>query len=280
MANRLQPDSTHPGFPLNPGLEDSPGALFPSPRGLKKPGSGFGFWSPLGDCNKTPGSKTHPGPTTRILIAAAALLSLLFTGCGEQWMADQPRYDTFEASPLFDDGLSARPLVPGTVSRGMLRDDSMLFTGRVGESIDLGEVAGVFSGVRLEAPYTDTFPFELNSQVLRRGQERYNIFCVVCHGYTGYGNGRIVERGYVRPPSYHEERLRKAPVGHFFDVITNGYGAMPMYRAEVPPRDRWAIIAYIRALQASQRVPESELTPKDRQAIRKQESRQRNSHGH
>ncbi|MFN2481743.1 MAG: cytochrome c, partial [Pyrinomonadaceae bacterium] len=108
------------------------------------------------------------------------------------------------------------------------------------------------------------FPFPVTREVLDRGQERYQIYCAMCHGLTGYGDGMIVRRGFRRPPSYHDDRLRKEPVGHFFDVITNGWGAMPDYSAQIPPQDRWAIIAYLRALQLSQQVPASEVSPEMR----------------
>jgi mono/diheme cytochrome c family protein len=104
------------------------------------------------------------------------------------------------------------------------------------------------------------FPFPVTKQVLDRGQERYQIYCSMCHGLTGYGDGMIVRRGFRRPPSYHDERLRNEPVGHFFDVVTNGFGAMPDYAAQIPPEDRWAIIAYIRALQLSQQAPASQVS--------------------
>ncbi|HEX8161165.1 MAG TPA: cytochrome c [Pyrinomonadaceae bacterium] len=105
------------------------------------------------------------------------------------------------------------------------------------------------------------FPFPVTKEVLDRGQERYQIYCSMCHGLTGYGDGMIVRRGFRRPPSYHDDRLRNEPVGHFFDVITNGWGAMPDYSAQIPPEDRWAIIAYLRALQLSQQVPASQVSP-------------------
>jgi mono/diheme cytochrome c family protein len=108
------------------------------------------------------------------------------------------------------------------------------------------------------------FPFPLTKEVLDRGQERYQIYCAMCHGLTGYGDGMIVRRGFRRPPSYHDDRLRAEPVGHFFDVITNGWGAMPDYSAQIPPADRWAIIAYLRALQLSQQVPASQVSPEMR----------------
>jgi len=187
-------------------------------------------------------------------------------------MAAQPSYKPLDPSSFFPDGRSARPLVAGTVARGHLRTDLHLYTGRrtrqfpdwtnapaiVGAALNpLAALAAL--AVELD-DYVDTFPFEITREVLKRGQDRYRIFCAVCHDPLGTGRGKIVERGYTPPPSYHISRLRLAPVGHFFDVITNGYGSMPDYKEQVPPRDRWAIIAYIRALQMSQHFPVRELS--------------------
>lgn len=177
------------------------------------------------------------------IITLCLLVSL--AAC-RQDMHDQPRYEPLEASAFFEDGRSARQPVTGTVARGQLQADTHFYTGRVN-----GE------------PVT-TFPFQITQEVLKRGQERYNIFCSPCHDRVGNGEGMVVRRGFRRPPSFHIDRLREAPVGHFFDVITNGFGAMYDYAARIPPRDRWAIIAYIRALQFSQRatladVPEAEI---------------------
>ncbi len=160
-------------------------------------------------------------------------------------MQDQPRYKTFRESDFFDDRLSARPQVPNTVAQGQLNEDELLYTG-----MQNGQPANVF-------------PFPITREVLRRGQDRFNIYCTPCHGRLGDGEGMIPQRGFRKPPSYHIDRLRNAPVGHFFDVIKNGFGAMPDYAARVAPHDRWAIIAYIRALQLSQNarledVPENE----------------------
>ena len=141
-----------------------------------------------------------------------------------------------DQSTFFDDNRSARPVVPDTVARGHLRSDELLYTGKVN---------GVIA---------DTFPFAITGQDLDRGRERYNIYCTPCHGRAGDGEGMIVQRGFSAPPSYHIERLRKAPAGHFFDVITNGYGRMFSYASRVSPEDRWRIVAYIRALQLSQQA--------------------------
>jgi mono/diheme cytochrome c family protein len=193
-------------------------------------------------------------------------------------MARQPRADSYEASPLFIDGKAGRPLVSGTVARGQLRDDPHLFEGRVTPNPRLRSMAvfGVVgsplgtAAISLSGrPLADVFPFEVTPEVLARGRQRYEIFCAVCHGPSGHADGLIVERGYTKPPSYHEERLRQAPVGHFFDVMTRGYGAMPQLATEVPVRDRWAIAAHIRVLQAGQHVPLSELSPEEKERLPK-----------
>lgn len=161
------------------------------------------------------------------------LFAFFLLACRQQ-MADQPRYDPLEPSELFADGGSARPHVEGTVARGHLGDDPHLHRGESG-----GKPA-------------EAFPFPVTMEVLNRGEERYNIYCSPCHDRLGTGDGMIVRRGFTRPPSLHSQRLRDAPAGHLFRVITSGIGAMPDYAAQIPPRDRWAIIAYIRALQLSQ----------------------------
>lgn len=140
-------------------------------------------------------------------------------------MRQQNRYDVYAPAPLWPEGSEARPLPENVVSRGDLA---------------LWQEAG-------HAPTADP-------ELLRRGQERYQIFCTPCHGIAGFGDGVVIARGFPAPPSYHTSRLRAAPARHFFEVITNGYGAMYSYAARVPPRDRWAIVAYIRALQLSQRA--------------------------
>jgi len=159
-------------------------------------------------------------------------------------MADQPRYDPLEPSAFFADGQAARHRVPGTVARSEpINNQTLLYTGRSGTA------------------FADAFPFPATLQVLKRGQERFNIFCSPCHSRTGDGDGMIVRRGYTRPPSFHSDRLRQMPAGYFFTVITNGFGAMPTYAAQIPPHDRWAIIAYIRALQLSQQGTLADLSP-------------------
>lgn len=176
--------------------------------------------------------------------AAIALAGVLMTGCRLD-MHIQPKYKGLQPSSFFNDGRSERPVVPGTVARGELRTDELLYTGKIN-----GQIA-------------DVFPFPITKEDLERGQQRFNIYCAPCHDYTGSGNGMIVQRGFPPPPSYHIERLMKAPVGHFFDVMTNGYGTMYSYAGRVFPRDRWCITAYIRALQLSQAAPTSDVPPNE-----------------
>ncbi len=164
-------------------------------------------------------------------------------------MAEQPRYDPLEASEFFADGQAARPLVEGTVARGALRDDQHLYTGVTGT-----------------APAT-TFPFPITLEVLERGRERFDIFCSPCHGRTGYGDGMVARRGFNPPASLHSEILQKQPPGHFFRVITQGFGAMPNYSGQINAADRWAIIAYIRALQLSQNAGDDDLPAQARQQL-------------
>ncbi len=166
------------------------------------------------------------------MFVSVVAIVLLTVGC-RQDMHDQPKYEPLEESTFFADGLASRAPVPGTVARGQLYDDALLYTGKEG-----GEDAHVF-------------PFRVDEQVMRRGRERFDIFCAPCHGRTGDGDGMIVQRGFRRPPSLAEERLRQAPAGRLFDVVSNGFGAMPDHAAQIPPRDRWAIAAYVRALQLS-----------------------------
>jgi mono/diheme cytochrome c family protein len=154
---------------------------------------------------------------------------------------------------------TAQPNAPGTASGQQQGGD-------VNARNAAGRTPQQAGAIQSQAGKDDVneFPFPITKQVLDRGQERYQIYCAMCHGLTGYGDGMIVRRGFRRPPSYHDERLRNEPVGHFFDVVTNGFGAMPDYAAQIPPEDRWAIIAYIRALQLSQQAPASQVSPEMR----------------
>jgi hypothetical protein len=173
-----------------------------------------------------------------IVVGAVAVAGA--AGC-RQDMHNQPKYRSLRASTFFADGSSARPAVEGTVARGTLREDQAFHTGKNGNT-----------------PVAE-LPFAVTADVLDRGQQRYNIFCTPCHDQTGGGQGMVVQRGYRRPTSFHDDRLRSAPAGYFFDVMTNGFGAMPDYRAQVPAEDRWAIVAYIRALQLSQRATKDDV---------------------
>lgn len=179
------------------------------------------------------------------------ILSVFFlTGCDlvPMHMRDQAKYGPLEKSEFFTDGMAARPLPANTIPRGEWGDimlDEALYTGK------------------LNGEFIDTFPVPVTAELMERGQERYNIYCTPCHDGTGSGSGMIVQRGFQQPPSFHIDRLREESNGYFYDVMTNGFGAMYSYKARVNPDDRWAIVAYIRALQLSQNatmddVPESE----------------------
>ena len=176
------------------------------------------------------------------------LLALAMTAC-RQDMHDQPRFEPLEKNSFYTDGRASRLVIAGTVARGQLNIDDHFYTGKIN-----GELA-------------TTFPFPITKEVMARGRERYNIFCTPCHGSLGYGDGMIVQRGFRPPPSFHIQRLREAPVGHFFDVMTNGLGAMYDYRDKVAPADRWAITAYIRTLQLSQNAAIEDVPEEMRQKL-------------
>jgi len=184
------------------------------------------------------------------------LLLLLFTGCRRD-MQDQPKMKPYRGTSFFGDGLSSRQPIEGTVARGFLRSDTAYYTGKkAGVSPAASPTPGTAQpGTAQANTYpddVDTFPFPITKEIVMRGRERYEIFCSVCHGLTGNGDGMVVRRGFRRAASFNDDRLRQAPVGHFFDAMTNGWGAMPSYASQIPVQDRWAIISYIRALQASQ----------------------------
>jgi mono/diheme cytochrome c family protein len=171
-----------------------------------------------------------------LLVAVVAL-----AGCRHD-MQDQPRFKPLAESDFYSDLRSARPPVEGTVARGQLDADVYFYTAKIGNNPG------------------DYMPFPVSSDVLARGRERYDIYCAPCHSRLGDGNGVVPSRGFPRkPPSFHIERLRKAPLGYFFDVMTNSFGIMPDYAAQIPPQDRWAIVAYIRALQLSQGATASDV---------------------
>jgi mono/diheme cytochrome c family protein len=216
-----------------------------------------------------------------LLLTASCLLPL--AGC-RQDMQDQPRMKPFRSSTFFRDGISSRPPVAGTVPRGYLRADVEFFTGKK-KAAPSGTSAPAATGQHAApnqqaAPATatvaagttatqnvsaypddvNTFPLPVTQELISRGKERYEIFCSTCHGMTGNGDGMVVRRGLRRAASFHADNLRQAPVGHFFDAITNGWATMPSYASQIPAQDRWAIIAYIRALQVSQQNVEAATT--------------------
>jgi mono/diheme cytochrome c family protein len=180
--------------------------------------------------------------TTRITqVLGLAAFALLFAGCRMD-MHEQPKYLPYEPTTFFDDGR----VVPGTVARGHLHLDELLYSGKEN---------GVLA---------NKFPFSITREDLERGRQRYNIYCTPCHDYSGRGQGIVVQRGFPPPPSYHIDRLRQAPVGYFFDVMTNGNGSMYSYASRIEPEDRWRIAAYIRVLQLSQHATEQDVPPSDR----------------
>jgi mono/diheme cytochrome c family protein len=187
----------------------------------------------------------------------AAALSVVMAGSACRIdMHVQPRVNPLSRSDFFADERSARPPVEGTVARGQLRDDTYFYTGKIGSNPG------------------DYMPFPVTKEVLERGRERYNIFCAPCHSRVGDGNGFVTSRGFARkPPSYHDPRLQKAPLGYFYDVMTNGFGIMPDYASQISPQDRWNVVAYIRALQLSQNatvaeVPAGQTVPSEPPAFR------------
>jgi len=173
--------------------------------------------------------RTRPLAWISLLLIAGGVT----IGC-RQDMQDQPKFIPLRPDNFFADGRSARPLPEGTVARGLLRADKVFYTGKLGND------------------FVDRIPFPVNRAVLLRGQDRFNVYCSPCHGRLGNGLGMIVRRGLKRPPSYHIDRLRQVPLGYLYDVITNGFGAMPDYAMQIAPRDRWSVAAYIRVLQYSQ----------------------------
>lgn len=185
-----------------------------------------------------------------LTFVAMIVLSIVTAGC-RQDMHDAPRYDPLEASPVFANGSSAQPLVEGTIARGHLNDDELLQTGKVN-----GQPAGMF-------------PFVMARADLDRGQERYNIYCAPCHDRRGEGNGMVIQRGFQRqPPSYHTDRLRQAPPGYLYDVISNGFATMPDYRAQIAVDDRWRIVAYLRALQLSHEATTADVPANEMQRLK------------
>ena len=197
-------------------------------------------------------------PTAYCLLLCA--FCLLSSACRRD-MQDQPKTIAYRENAFYKDGAS-RPPVDGTVPRGYLRADREYYFGKKStpssQPSPSTQTAGTQSSTtNLYPDDVETFPFPITKEALDRGQERYNIYCSVCHGMTGHGDGMVARRGFNKPSpaTYHQDRLRQAPVGHFFDVMTNGWGAMPSYASQISVEDRWKIIAYIRALQLSQMQP-------------------------
>jgi mono/diheme cytochrome c family protein len=184
------------------------------------------------------------------LTLGALVLAVAGLSACRQDMHDQPKYIPLRPSSFFADGRSARTPEEGTIARGHLNDDALFYTGK-----------------GPDGKFADAFPFPVTKEVIERGQQRFNAFCTPCHSRLGNGDGMIVRRGFRRPPSYHTDRLRTVPHGYIFDVITNGFGAMQDYSAQIQPRDRWAIVAYIRALQLSEQAKLEDVPAADRAAL-------------
>jgi mono/diheme cytochrome c family protein len=170
-------------------------------------------------------------------------------GC-RQDMQDQPKFIPLRPSGFFDDGRSERPLIDGTVARGHLDDDTAYYDAK-----------------GPDGKLLDTFPFPVTKEVMERGQQRFNVYCTPCHDRTGNGNGMVVQRGFMHPPSYHTDQVRALTNGYIFDIITHGFGAMPDYAAQIPTHDRWAIVAYVRALQLSENATLDEVPPAERSTL-------------
>ncbi len=206
-----------------------------------------------------------------VLCLAAVVFSI---GCRYD-MQDQPKYKPYKPSEFFSDGKVMRDLPDGTVARGQLNENKALYTGKK-ENADPNvavETTTDAAGNTIVSSFPndiEELPLPLTKELLERGEDRYRVFCIVCHGPVGKGDGIVVRRGYPQPPTYHDDRLRNAPVGHFFDVMTNGWGKMNSYASQIPVADRWAIVAYIRALQVSQNPnanPNGGSTPPGGQSV-------------
>ena len=216
---------------------------------------------PMSKFKEMTATKKHKNHKKAFCAFCASLwLILVCVGCRRD-MQDQPKVKPLRGSTFFADGLGSRQPIEGTIPRGFLRDDNPEFyTGKKSGAATASatpaqqQTAGAQAGAQQNLFPDDVvdFPIPVTKEVIERGQSRYAIFCSACHGLTGNGDGMIVRRGFRRAASFNDDRLRQAPVGHFFDAITNGWGAMPSYAPQIPVQDRWAIIAYVRALQASQ----------------------------
>ena len=206
-------------------------------------------------------TKRHKRHKQIFCAVCASLWLILSVGCRRD-MQDQPKIKPLRGSTFFSNGLGSRPPIEGTIPRGYLRDNVEFFTGKKAGAATATATPAQQQTAGAQQPtagpqssFPDDvveFPIPITKDVVQRGRERFNIFCSACHGMTGNGDGMIVRRGFRRAASFNDDRLRQAPVGHFFDAMTNGWGAMPSYASQIPVQDRWAIVAYIRALQASQ----------------------------
>src|ERR1700688_7191 len=195
-------------------------------------------------CAMTNASRRRRTSRVFAAVCGAACLVML-AGCSlKQDMAQQPKNRPLSPSDFFTDGRSERPLLENTVARGSVADDEMVVSKE-----------------------SNSFPIPVNLELLERGENRYKIFCTPCHGLQGDGNGMVAMRGMKHPPSYHEERLRQVSNGYIYDVVTNGFGAMLGYSAQIPPRDRWAIVAYVRALQLSRNARVADLPADVREKV-------------
>jgi mono/diheme cytochrome c family protein len=211
-----------------------------------KPGPAGHLSAPAGDGAGQlagPGFSTTEASAKAVSRAIVLCVALLFAAGCRQDMHDTPRYEAYEATDQVTGAAAARIAPAGTVARGLLRADEALYTGK------------------LDGQVVDAIPFAISHADLKRGQERYTIYCTPCHGQLGDGNGMVVQRGLRQAASYHQDRLRQERIGYFFDVITNGFGAMQGYAEQVPARDRWLIAAYIRALQYSQNATVADVPP-------------------
>ena len=205
----------------------------------RRSGSAFGF------------RPSDFGFRTTVQFCIVVIILAALTGCRRD-MFDQPSSKPLAKSDFFQDNqMASRPLVARTVARGHLDEDTVFYAGKIGTNL------------------VATFPFAITREILQRGRERYDIYCALCHGRTGEGNGMIVQRGFPPPPSFHIDRLREAPVGHFFDVVTQGYGIMYSYAERIEPTDRWAIAAYIRALQLSRNATPADVPVSERAQLQR-----------
>jgi mono/diheme cytochrome c family protein len=210
-----------------------------------------------------PGSRRFVVPRRLAVFLMLIAVGAMLAACRpQQQMANQARYDPLEPSDFFADGSSARPLVEGTIPAGSGGDAS---GGRFSKPVQV-EDPFLMTG-KMNGALVNSLPFAMTPQMMKRGQERYDIYCAPCHGRVGVGDGMIVRRGYRRPPSLHVERLQEASLGHLFDVMTEGFGAMPPYKTMIPVEDRWMIAAYIRALQYSQNATVDDVPSDQRAAL-------------